>query len=153
MPPRRFPRRTIPRRQPYRHELKSQRSRLTVSACLAAAQFRQRQPFLVAWLWVAATFCIRSPSSRFFRSAVGAKHCAMKAAPAVLGILLVVTSLPEGAATVEAADLRISHRYIVRRVWPQDCFLMPDVVVALDALGPYCSSPRGYYHWMTRHWH
>jgi hypothetical protein len=37
----------------------------------------------------------------------------------------------------------IVHRYV--RLWPQDCFLMPDVIVAVDALGPYCSSPRGYY--------
>jgi hypothetical protein len=40
----------------------------------------------------------------------------------------------------------VFHRYA--RVGPQDCFLMPDVIVAVDALGPYCSSPRGYsYHY------
>jgi hypothetical protein len=77
----------------------------------------------------------------------------MKRALAVLGILLSVASLPGGRATAEAAGLRISHRYAVWYGWPQECFLMPHVVVALDALGPYCSSPRGYYHWMTRHWH
>jgi hypothetical protein len=38
----------------------------------------------------------------------------------------------------------VIHRYA--RVWPQDCFLMPDVIVAINALGPYCSSPRVYYH-------
>ena len=37
------------------------------------------------------------------------------------------------------------HRWHVARVGPQSCFLMPDVVVALNALGPYCSSPRGPY--------
>ena len=26
---------------------------------------------------------------------------------------------------------------------PQQCFLRPDVAVAINALGPYCSSPRG----------
>jgi hypothetical protein len=69
----------------------------------------------------------------------------MKAASAIIGIFLFVTSLSGGAATADAAGLRISHRYAVWRIGPQDCFLMPDVVVALDALGPYCSSPRGYY--------
>ena len=37
------------------------------------------------------------------------------------------------------------HRWHVARIGPQSCFLMPDIVVALDALGPYCSSPRGSY--------
>lgn len=32
----------------------------------------------------------------------------------------------------------------VRRVHPESCFLPPDVVVALNALGPYCDSPRGW---------
>jgi hypothetical protein len=37
------------------------------------------------------------------------------------------------------------HGWHVARIGPQSCFLMPDIVVALDALGPYCSSPRGSY--------
>jgi hypothetical protein len=37
------------------------------------------------------------------------------------------------------------ERWHVRRIGPQSCFLMPDVAVALNALGPYCSSPRGSY--------
>jgi hypothetical protein len=43
----------------------------------------------------------------------------------------------------------VIHRYA--RVWPRDCFLMPDIIVAIDALGPYCSSPRGYYHHYRRY--
>jgi hypothetical protein len=43
----------------------------------------------------------------------------------------------------------VIHRYA--RLGPQDCFLMPDVIVAIDALGPYCSSPRGYYHHYRRY--
>ena len=31
----------------------------------------------------------------------------------------------------------------VRRFHPESCFLTPDQVVALNALGPYCDSPRG----------
>lgn len=31
-----------------------------------------------------------------------------------------------------------------RRIHPESCFLPPDVVVALNALGPYCDSPRGW---------
>jgi hypothetical protein len=37
------------------------------------------------------------------------------------------------------------HFWLVRRMGPKDCFLTPDEVVQLDALGPYCSSPRGSY--------
>lgn len=33
---------------------------------------------------------------------------------------------------------------LVRRFHPESCFLTPDLVVALDALGPYCDSPRGW---------
>jgi hypothetical protein len=64
-----------------------------------------------------------------------------------MGIVLLVAMLM-GAAAAVAADLRIiQHRYAYwRTFWPQDCFLMPDEVVALDALGPYCSSPRGRYY-------
>jgi hypothetical protein len=35
------------------------------------------------------------------------------------------------------------------RIAPNLCFLPPDVIVAVNALGPYCSSPRGYY---THRW-
>lgn len=33
---------------------------------------------------------------------------------------------------------------LVRRFHPESCFLTPVQVVALDALGPYCDSPRGW---------
>jgi hypothetical protein len=36
------------------------------------------------------------------------------------------------------------------RVWPKQCFLPPDVAVAVNALGPYCSSPRGRQYRITR---
>ena len=55
------------------------------------------------------------------------------------------------AAVSKAADLGLTHDYRINReyrtwgrIWPQSCFLMPDVAVAVDALGPYCSSPRHY---------
>lgn len=31
-----------------------------------------------------------------------------------------------------------------RRIHPESCFLPPHIVVALNALGPYCDSPRGW---------
>ena len=37
----------------------------------------------------------------------------------------------------------------VRRTHPESCFLPPNVAVALDALGPYCDSPRGWPHGRT----
>ena len=52
-----------------------------------------------------------------------------------------ISLLPACASATEAYH----HRWHVARIGPQSCFLMPDVVVALDALGPYCSSPRGSY--------
>jgi hypothetical protein len=50
------------------------------------------------------------------------------------------------------------HRHIyrartvvfVRRFHPESCFLTPDLVVALDALGPYCDSPRGWHRVVLR---
>ena len=33
---------------------------------------------------------------------------------------------------------------VVHRFHPESCFLTPDLVVALNALGPYCDSPRGW---------
>ena len=68
----------------------------------------------------------------------------MKTIFAAIGILLVAT-FAGTAGTAAAAELRGIHRYGFWRIWPQDCFLMPDVAVAVHALGPYCSSPRGFY--------
>lgn len=42
---------------------------------------------------------------------------------------------------VIAALLSLAADSAVAR--PQQCFLRPDVAVAINALGPYCSSPRG----------
>jgi hypothetical protein len=39
----------------------------------------------------------------------------------------------------------------VRRIHPESCFLPPDVVVALNALGPYCDSPRGWHRIVVRY--
>ena len=60
----------------------------------------------------------------------------MKTALAAMGFLLLVATFAETTATAVAADLRVIHRHVFWRVWPRDCFLMPDVIVALDALGP-----------------
>jgi hypothetical protein len=38
------------------------------------------------------------------------------------------------------------------RVSAKDCFVMPDMIVAVDALGSHCSSPRGCYHCIIRLW-
>lgn len=54
--------------------------------------------------------------------------------------------------TIRTDRRKAFHRYIyatrtvafVRRNHPESCFLPPDVVVALNALGPYCDSPRGW---------
>jgi hypothetical protein len=65
------------------------------------------------------------------------------------------------AATANAAEFYVPgqatvhhhNRWYVGRIGPQSCFLMPDVVVAVNALGPYCSSPRGAYHvWPAAHY-
>jgi len=53
---------------------------------------------------------------------------------------------------IRTASHRAFHRHVyrarafvfVRRFHPESCFLTPDLVVALDALGPYCDSPRGW---------
>jgi hypothetical protein len=68
----------------------------------------------------------------------------MRTASAALPILLLVTGLAGSSA--QATEMRALHRYAFWRVWAQDCYLMPDVVVAVNALGPYCSSPRGRYY-------
>ena len=53
---------------------------------------------------------------------------------------------------VRTASHRAFHRrhlhgahtvVFVHRFHPESCFLTPVQVVALDALGPYCDSPRG----------
>lgn len=40
-------------------------------------------------------------------------------------------------------DIASARPGFVPRRAPQDCFLPPDVAVTVNALGPYCSSPRG----------
>jgi len=47
-------------------------------------------------------------------------------------------------ASTNAAEI-VTHHHHWRSRGPQSCFLTPDAVVELDALGPYCSSPRGSY--------
>jgi hypothetical protein len=58
-------------------------------------------------------------------------------------------SVSQGRVEGGGRKVLVIRRYA--RVWPQDCFLMPDVIVAIDALGPYCSSPRGYYRGYRRY--
>ena len=41
------------------------------------------------------------------------------------------------------ATIHHHNRWYFGRIGPQSCFLMPDVIVAVNARGPYCSSPRG----------
>ncbi len=75
----------------------------------------------------------------------------------VILLLFAIATVAAAAATAHAAELRIIHhgyyyryhhyRYAFWRFGPQDCFLTPDEVVTLDALGPYCSSPRGHHRW------
>jgi len=60
---------------------------------------------------------------------------------------------------VRTASHRTLHRHIyrartivfVRRFHPESCFLTPVQVVALDALGPYCDSPRGRHRVVLRY--
>ena len=58
-----------------------------------------------------------------------------------ISLLLASTNAAEPAGAIVAHH----HRWHVARIGPQSCFLMPDVAVAINALGPYCSSPRGSY--------
>jgi hypothetical protein len=81
----------------------------------------------------------------------------MKTVPAEIGILLLIATVAGVAQTTAAAELRVIHRrhhyrYAFWRIGPQQCFLTPDEVVMLDALGPYCSSPRGHYYRLVRRW-
>jgi hypothetical protein len=57
------------------------------------------------------------------------------------------------AETFLPARTGVAHHYRwhVARIGPQSCFLMPDVAVAINALGPYCSSPRSPYRVATLH--
>lgn len=54
---------------------------------------------------------------------------------------MTIALLPTSA---NAAEIVTHHRHW-RAIGPQSCFLTPDAVVELNALGPYCSSPRGSY--------
>jgi hypothetical protein len=83
----------------------------------------------------------------------------MKGAAAIL----LVTAMAVGASvSARAAELniiyphghayRFSHLHTFWRAGPQDCFLMPDVIVAVEALGPYCSSPRARYRRIVHRW-
>jgi len=71
----------------------------------------------------------------------------------VLLIGLVATTISLLLASANAAETFVPdgaivahhHRWHVARIGPQSCSLMPDVAVAINALGPYCSSPRGSY--------
>jgi hypothetical protein len=67
-------------------------------------------------------------------------------AVAIMPIVLLSPRL-FASETFLPARTGVVHHYRghVARIGPQSCFLMPDVVVALNALGPYCSSPRGSY--------
>jgi hypothetical protein len=62
------------------------------------------------------------------------------------------------SATANAAEIYAPGRAVKRhnhfgRIGPQSCLLMPDVVVAVNALGPYCSSPRSAYRvWPLAHY-
>jgi len=58
-------------------------------------------------------------------------------------------ALRHEAVSGHGGHILVIQRYA--RIAPQDCFLMPDVIVAVNALGPYCSSPRGHYHHYRRY--
>ncbi len=64
----------------------------------------------------------------------------------IIGLIAIVPKVLN-ARSAGATELTVVHvhRHLFWRAGPQDCFLMPDVVVAVEALGPYCSSPRAYY--------
>jgi hypothetical protein len=89
----------------------------------------------------------------------------MKTRSAIISILLLLAggmltvaktaaaelAIAPGIAAGAENELHVDRRYAFRRIGPQSCFLMPDVIVAVDALGPYCSSPRGYFHHYRRY--
>jgi hypothetical protein len=63
----------------------------------------------------------------------------MKSGLAVIAILVAL-----------GAEIAAARPGAVWRVGPQECFVPPDVAVAINALGPYCSSPRGRPYRITR---
>lgn len=64
-----------------------------------------------------------------------------------IALLLAIGILSFAETTTDAAEYPGRHGFW--RIGPQDCFLPPDVAVMVDALGPYCSSPRGHYYYRT----
>jgi hypothetical protein len=62
-----------------------------------------------------------------------------------IGLAAMIIALLPGSA--DAAEIVIHHHHYHWRFigGPQLCWLTPVEVVQLDALGPYCSSPRGRY--------
>jgi hypothetical protein len=73
---------------------------------------------------------------------------AMKSRLALIAMALLASGfLWFAETTAVAAEYPVRHGFW--RIGPQDCFLPPDVAVMVDALGPYCSSPRGHYYYRT----
>lgn len=64
-----------------------------------------------------------------------------------------------GRTIIRTASHKTLHRHIyrartvvfVRHFHPESCFLTPVQVVALNALGPYCDSPRGWHRVVLRY--
>jgi hypothetical protein len=73
----------------------------------------------------------------------------MKSRLALIAIALLLASGALWFAETTAAADGYPGRHGFWRIGPQDCFLPPDVAVMVDALGPYCSSPRGHYYYRT----
>ncbi len=102
--------------------------------------------------------CFWVPSTRAPKESAETSTDVLQSYPAmklafVIGVLGMAAALLSCPATADVSELRVTHRYALWRAWPQNCFLMPDVVVATDALGPYCSSPRArYYRRGVRRW-
>ena len=64
----------------------------------------------------------------------------------LIGLAAMTNALLPGS--VNAAEIVTPHHHWHHRwrvIGPQLCSLTPDAVVQLNALGPYCSSPRGPY--------
>ncbi|MGD0076720.1 MAG: hypothetical protein ABSD31_20690 [Candidatus Binataceae bacterium] len=47
------------------------------------------------------------------------------------------------AVLILLGEMASARPALIARRGPQECFLPPDVAVTINALGPYCSSPRG----------
>ena len=73
----------------------------------------------------------------------------MKSRLALIAIALLLASGALWFAETTAVAAGYPGRHGFWRIGPQDCFLPPDVAVMVDALGPYCSSPRGHYYYRT----